>query len=133
MISERHSFLYLKGKEVGKAQKEVDEQRREQSARKKNSRNIGLLTLMGAKSIFPICIKVFGCGTPEEPIVASCICAAVVFLAIEPEGKFAIFTICISVLHSDHYKENKCSGEISHQLRQKIQFLDIFFSWKILI
>lgn len=132
MISERHSFLYLKGKEVGKAQ-EVDEQRKEQFASKKNSRNIGLLTLMGTKSIFPICIEVFGCGTPEEPIIASCICAAVVFLAIEPEGKFAVFAICISILHSDHYKENKCSGEISHQLIQKIQFMDIFFSWKILI
>lgn len=125
MISERHSFLYLKGKEVGKAQEEVDEQRRrEHSARKNTSRNIGLLTLMGTKAIFPICIEVFGCGTPEESIVASCICAAVVFLAIEPEGKFAIFTICISILNSDHYKENKRSGEISHQLIQKIQFLD---------
>lgn len=131
MISERHSFLYMKEKKVGKA-REVDEQG-EQSARKKTSRNIGLLTLMGTKSIFPICIKVFGCGTPEEPIIASCICAAVVFLAIEPEGKFAVFTICISILHSDHYKENKCSGEISHQLIQKIQFMDIFFSWKILV
>lgn len=89
---------------------------------------MALLTLMGTKAIFPICIEVFGCGTPEESIAASCICAAVVFLAIEPEGKFTIFTICISILHSDHYKENKCSDEISHLVMQKMQF-----SWKVLI
>lgn len=88
---------------------------------------------MGTKAIFAICIKIFGCGTPEESIIASCICAAIVFLAIKPEGKFAVFTICISVLHSHHYKENKCSGEISHQLIKKNRVLDIIFSWRILV
>lgn len=95
---------------------------------------------MGTEAIFAICIKVFCCGTPEEPVAASCVCAAVVFLTIEPEGKLAVFSICVSILHSNHCKENRCNGEISHRPISKLVsgpvFLSpIFFSffWRILI
>lgn len=57
MISERHSFLYLKGKEVGKTQ-EVDEQRRrEQSARKKTVETLVYLHSWGQKPYFPSASK----------------------------------------------------------------------------
>lgn len=56
MISERHSFLYLKGKEVGKAQ-EVDEQRKEQTARKKTVETLVYLHSWGQNPYFPSASK----------------------------------------------------------------------------
>lgn len=57
---------------------------------------------MRAESVFAIFIKVVSCGAPQEAVVTTLGCAAVILSAHEQEGEFAELSIRIAKFHFHH-------------------------------
>lgn len=62
---------------------------------------------MRTESIFAIIIKVVSGGAPQEAVVTTLRCTAVVFGALEQEGEFAELSVGVAKLNLHHCKTPK--------------------------
>lgn len=63
---------------------------------------------MRAEAIFALFIEVVGGGAPQESVISTLRCTAVVLGPHEQEGEFAELSISIAKLHFHHCQNKNC-------------------------